>query len=174
MSQEDDEREERRRRLLEMSPEARTLSIFEKLIAWAEAHEEESSRRAEDAQLKSDEMQRNMDFIVRQQAQFSVGMQKLEERQAQFSADLQHLREVQARSEQRWERTAEGITALLAIAEMHEREIFELRQTQAQAQARTDAQMVETGERLNALIDTVESIISERRNGGGRGDEKSE
>ncbi|MDQ3743173.1 MAG: hypothetical protein M3444_02205 [Acidobacteriota bacterium] len=160
MSKEDDEREERRKRLLEMSSDARILSMFEKLIALAEAQEEESSRRTEDAQRKSDEMQRNMDFIVRQQAQ--------------FSADLQHLREVQARSEQKWERTAQGITALLALAEMHEREIFELRQTQAEAQARTDAQMVETGERLNALINTVEQIISERRNGGQKGEGNSE
>jgi hypothetical protein len=96
--------------------------------------------------------QRNIEFIVNQQAQ--------------FSADLQELRDVQARSEQKWERTAEGISALLAIAEIHEREISELRQIQAEAQARTDAQMAETGERLNALINTVEQIISERRNGG--------
>jgi len=50
----------------------------------------------------------------------------------------------------------EGIAALLAIAEMHEREITENRE----AQARTD-------ERLNALIDTVERYISEGRNGKG-------
>jgi hypothetical protein len=96
--------------------------------------------------------QRNIDFIVRQQAQFST--------------DVQRLRELQEQSDQRWARTAQGITALLAIAEMHEREIFELRQTQVEAQARTDAQMAETGERLNALINTVEQIIGERRNGG--------
>jgi hypothetical protein len=69
---------------------------------------------------------------------------------------------MQARSEQKWERTAEGISALLAIAEIHEREINEL----GQAQARTGAQMAETDERLNALINTVERVISERRNGG--------
>jgi hypothetical protein len=104
--------------------------------------------------------QRNIDFIVRQQAQ--------------FSADLEQLREVQARSEQRWDRTAEGITALLAIAEIHEREISELRQTQAEAQARTDARMAETGERVDALVNTVERLISERRNGGGPKEENSE
>jgi hypothetical protein len=104
--------------------------------------------------------QRNIDLIVRQQAQ--------------FSADLEQLREMQAHSEQKWERTAEGITALLAIAEMHEREIFELRQAQAEAQARTDARMAETGERVDALVNTVERLISERRNGGGKTQEGSE
>src|ERR1041385_589021 len=103
--------------------------------------------------------QRNIDFIVRQQAQFST--------------DIQRLRELQEQSDERWARTAEGISALLAIAEIHEREIGELRQTQAEAQAeararqaRVDAQMAETGERLNALINTVEQVIGERRNGG--------
>ena len=111
--------------------------------------------------------QRNIDFIVRQQAQFST--------------DIQRLRELQEQSDERWARTAEGISALLAIAEIHEREIGELRQTQAEAQAeararqaRVDAQMAETGERLNALINTVERVIGERRNGGGQGEEKSE
>ena len=103
--------------------------------------------------------QRNIDFIVRQQAQFST--------------DIQRLRELQEQSDERWARTAEGISALLAIAEIHEREIGELRQTQAEAQAeararqaRVDAQMAETDERLNALINTVEQVIGERRNGG--------
>ena len=104
--------------------------------------------------------QRNIKFIVSQQAQ--------------FSADLDQLREVQARSEQKWERTAEGISALLAIAEIHQREISELRQAQAEAQARTDAKMAETGERVDTLVNTVERLISERRNGGGKTQEGSE
>ena len=111
--------------------------------------------------------QRNIEFIVNQQAQFSADLQLMREMQERSDRKWE-------RSEQKWERTAEGISALLAIAEIHEREIGELRQAQAQAQARTDAQMAETGERLNALINTVERIISEQRNGGGRGEEDSE
>jgi hypothetical protein len=57
---------------------------------------------------------------------------------------------------------------------MHEREIFELRQAQAEAQARTDARMAETGGRVDALVNTVEQLISERRNGGGKTQEGSE
>jgi chromosome segregation ATPase len=152
MGQQDDEREERRERLRAMTPEARMLSILEKLVSWADAHEEESSRRAEEAQRKSDEMQRNMNFIVQQQAQ--------------FAADMQQLRETQARSEHKWERTEGGIRSLLAIAEIHQQEFAELQQVQAKAQARTDAKLAETGERVDALVNTVERLISERRNGG--------
>ncbi len=132
----------------------------------------------------AEKTQRTIDFMVQQQAQF----------QAKSEADMQRLRELYeqnerrwasaderwARADERWARTREQILALLAVAEMHEREIFELRQSQAEAQARTniqmaetDRRMAETDERLNALINTVERIISERRNGGGRREEGS-
>jgi chromosome segregation ATPase len=156
MSKKDDEREERRKSLLEMSPDARILSMFEKLIAWAEAHEGESSRRAEDTQRKSDEMQRNMDFIVRQQAQFSADMQQLRESQERAEQRWERI-------ERRWERTEESVRNLHAIAQIHEREITTL----AEAQARTTTQMAETDERINALVNTVERLIGER------GEEKS-
>jgi hypothetical protein len=142
------------------SIQLRMLHLLEKLSRHVDKNDEEARRRAEG-------VERNVEFIVQQQAQ--------------FGADLQQLRETQARSEQKWERTAEGIGALLAIAEIHEREINELGQVQAQAQARADEQMAEnrkqmaeTDERLNALINTVERIISERRNGGGKREESSE
>ncbi len=141
------------------SPQILLLHLIEKVSRRADENDAAARSRAE-------ETQRNMDFIVRQQAQ--------------FAADMQQLRETQARSEQRWERTAEGISALLAIAEIHEREINELGETQsrqAEAQARTDIQMAETDrrmadtdERLNALINTAERLIGERRNGGGKGE----
>lgn len=50
------------------------------------------------------------------------------------------------------DRTADSVNALLAIAEIHEREVESLKDSQ-----------VETNERLNALINTVERYI------GGRG-----
>jgi IS5 family transposase len=107
--------------------------------------------------------QRTIDFIIRQQAQFTADMQRMREAQA----------EAEEKWERRWGRTEEGIRALLAIAEIHEREITVLAaaqgqavKAQADAQARIDRQMAETDERLNALVNVVERIISERRNGG--------
>lgn len=101
------------------------------------------------------------------------------EQQAQFTSDMQQMREAHAQADERWGRTEEGIRALLAIAEIHEGEIKTLAETQAaqaqaqaEAQARTDRQMAETDERLNALVNVVERIISEKRNNGDAGDTK--
>lgn len=184
MSEEDDELEKWRKskgisdeemqRLL--SPELRWLRLFEKLTERVDLNDEESRRRDDENRRRAEATQRSMDFIVQQQAQ--------------FTADMQQLRESQSRAEQRWEQTGEGVRSLLSIAEIHEREIMGLAEGQgrlsegqarlAEAQARlaeaqnrtdrqiaeTNEQMAETNERLNALINTVERFISERRNGG--------
>ena len=114
--------------------------------------------------------QRTIDFMIQQQAHF----------QGKFEADMQRLRELHerneerwARNEERWVRVSEEIRALLAIAEIHDAEINELRRTQAESQARADARFAETGERVDALVNTVERLISERHNGGGKREESS-
>jgi hypothetical protein len=76
----------------------------------------------------------------------------------------------QQRYEERWGRTEESIRALLVIAQMHEGEISTLKEALAESQARTDRQIAETSERLNALINTVERYISKRQNGDGKPD----
>ena len=159
------------------SPELRMLDLLERLSRRVEANEprverngEEARGREEQAKLREERIQRTIEFIAQQQAQFSSGMHQL--------------RELQKQDEERWVHTGEDIRARLAIAEMHEREFFEMRQAQAQAQARTDAQIAEAraradarsaeiDERLNALINTVERIIGGRRNGGGKREESS-
>jgi len=156
MSQDDDALEKWRREhgipdeeyQLLTSPELRTLRLFEKLTAQVATNEEESRKRDE-------RMQRDIDFIVNQQAQ--------------FVANMQQLRDAQARSEQRWERaermwasTEESVRALLDLAQRHDEEINTLRESQAQ----TDRQMRETDERINALVNAVEALVSQRRNGG--------
>jgi len=152
------------------SPELRWLDLFERLTARVEASESRIETNEEEAKRREERIQGRIEFILQQQAQFNV--------------DMQQLRETQARSEAKWERTAEGINALLAIAELHQQEMNEQRRARAEAQARTDAQVAEararadaksaeTDGRLNALINTVERLISERRNGGGKREEGS-
>ena len=125
--------------------EERVLVIVEKLKERVDVNAEEVGRREK-------ETQRIIDFIIKQQAQFTT--------------DMQELREAQARAEEKWggmwERTQAGINALLAAAKIQAHEIDGL----TQAQANTNRQMAETTEKLNALIDVVERLISERRNGG--------
>jgi len=76
--------------------------------------------------MTSEEMERTMAFILEQQAQLTATVSRLSEKV---------------------DRNADSATALLAIAEIHDREIKE------------------TDERLSALINAVERHISEGRNG---------
>ena len=100
------------------------------------------------------EMQKAMSFIVEQQGQTAVKLDRLTEKVDALTGRVDGLAEIQTRAEQRWERTEEGIRALLVIAEIHEKEISTLSET-------TRA----SDERLNALINVVERQISEGRNG---------
>ena len=108
--------------------------------------------------MTGDEMQRAIDFIVEQEAKSSAKIEAL--------ADAQ--KQAQKNAEERWARTEEGIRALLAIAEIHEREFAELREaglaTDQKMNALREASLA-TDERLSALINVVERQISERRNG---------
>ena len=115
--------------------------------------------------MSSDEwrerMERQMAFIVEQQAQSEVRW---------------------AKADERWARTEEGIRALLAIAEIHEGEFAELRasglRVDEKLSALSDAgraaderltalseAALATDERLSVLINVVERQISEGRNG---------
>jgi hypothetical protein len=107
------------------------------------------------------ETQKKMDFILDQQAQLTtnVGL----------------LADTQTRAERRWEITEGSVRNLLAVAEIQSGEIHELgeavrvinqRQREADERRReADERGRQTDERLNAFINTVERIISERKNG---------
>jgi hypothetical protein len=96
--------------------------------------------------MTNEERQRAMDFIVQQQAQSSAKIDELAEAQA---------------------RNTDGISALLSIAQIHEREIETLSH-QISSVSRDVALLGETtratDERLNALISVVERQ-SNGRNG---------
>jgi hypothetical protein len=97
--------------------------------------------------MTNEEMQKAMDFIVEQQAKTAVKLDRLSE-------NVDAIAVAQERNEKKWERTEEGIRALLSIAEIHEREIATLSDNGRA-----------TDERLNTLINVVERQISEGRNG---------
>ncbi len=81
--------------------------------------------------MTGEEMERAISFVLEQQAQLTATV-------GQLAAKV--------------DRTADAVTALLAIAEMHEGEIKDL-----------GAHARQSDERLNVLINTVERIV------GGRG-----
>ncbi|PYS91169.1 MAG: hypothetical protein DMF64_13030 [Acidobacteria bacterium] len=117
-----------------------------------------------------EEQQRQIDFIIEQQAQLtatvgslagtvdqlagtvdqlagSVG--QLAGNVERLTGNVEQLTVKVERLTEKVDRTADSVTALLAIAEIH------------------DHEMKETDERLNALINIVERRISEGRNGRG-------
>jgi chromosome segregation ATPase len=114
----------------------------------------------------AEKTQRTIDFMLQQQAQY----------QARAEADMQRLRESQDRTDAVVQRFA---NATLRRFEGVEGEVSNLdRKMEAlvDAQIRSEDEMKElreaqknTDERLNAFIATVERLISERGNGGGKG-----
>ncbi|HEX9918801.1 MAG TPA: hypothetical protein VGA87_06525 [Pyrinomonadaceae bacterium] len=111
--------------------------------------------------MPDEETQRTMQFIIEQQAQLTVSLGQLAERVDKLSGTVEGLSE-------KVDRTADGIAALLVIAEIHDREIATLRESVATlgvSLSAVDERGRESDERLNALINTVERYISERRNG---------
>ena len=83
------------------------------------------------------------------------------EQQAELTAKIGALTDAQQRAHERWERTEGSIRMLLAAAEIQAGEIRDLSESVRAVDARTR----HTDERLDALINTVERYISERRNG---------
>jgi len=104
--------------------------------------------------MTNEEMQRAMEFIVEMEAKSSVKIDALAEAQKEAEERWKQADERWARADERWARTEESIRALLAIAELHEREITSLGE-----------QTRSTDDRLNALINVVERQIANGRNG---------
>jgi chromosome segregation ATPase len=136
--------------------ERRMISLFERMAERAATSEQEAERREE-------RIQRRIEFIIQQQAQFNADMQRLREAQERNDERWAETEERWRRAGERWENTEVSVRSLHAIAQIHEGEIMAL------AESHSD-----TKERLNALIDTVERVISERPNGGAQKKDGSE
>ena len=102
-------------------------------------------------------MEAQMAFIVEQQAKYEVRSAKADERWAE--ADKRW-----AKADKRWASTEQSIRALLAIAEIHEREFEALRESDKElreAGKELREARKATDERLSVLINVVERHISE-------------
>jgi len=104
----------------------------------------------EDGREHIERMEMQMAFIVEQQAKYEVRSAKADERWAE--------------ADKRWASTEQSIRALLAIAEIHEREFEALREANKDLGEATN-ELREAGratdERLNVLINIVERHIIE-------------
>ncbi|CAN5206807.1 hypothetical protein BH18ACI2_BH18ACI2_19440 [soil metagenome] len=102
----------------------------------------------------SEEMERTMQFILEQQAQLTVKLDKLAERVDGIAEKVDQMAEAQVKHESRTEQLEESFRLLVQLASNTDERLDML----AEAQAHTD-------ERMSAFITTVERYISEGRNG---------
>jgi chromosome segregation ATPase len=114
--------------------------------------------------MNDQERQRTMDFILRQQAQFTAGMQKLEEQQTQFSAGMQKLEEQQTQFAAGLQGTNNRLESLgrvvVLVARQFRRERKDLRERIAalvNAQIKTEENLSRSDERLTRLEDITRS-----------------
>jgi len=107
--------------------------------------------------MTDEERQRAMDFIVEQQAQFSVNQQKGEQRISRLERILKlmvragrrtrrQLRELDERCEQRFAKLTDALTPLADAQKRTEASV-----------ARTDASVAHLTKRIDALVDIVRS-----------------
>jgi methyl-accepting chemotaxis protein len=103
--------------------------------------------------MTDEDINRKFDVVANHLAALAVGLDQLKERVDSLAGTVDKLSGRVDKLTETVDRTAGGITALLAIAEIHEREIIALNE----ASRATD-------DKLNALISTVERFIT----GGGQ------
>ncbi len=121
--------------------------------------------------MTDEDRQRQMDFILNQQAQLTATVGRLSDTVESLSGTVENLSGTVERLSDKVDRTADSITALLAVAELQAQEIKDL----GESVRAIDERQRLTDERLNALINTVERFISERRNGQtGKGDSRTQ
>jgi methyl-accepting chemotaxis protein len=113
-------------------------------------------QQAERSAAVEAETQKKFDFIIEQQAQLTASVGQLSVTVDKMAAKI--------------DRTADGMSALRAIAEIQSGEIKDLADSVKAIDARqreADERARHTDERLNVLVGVVERIISERQDGKG-------
>ena len=108
--------------------------------------------------MNEEERQRQMDFILNQQAQFAADIQRLGEAQTRLGEAQAQMAEAQRRTE---DSLGQVVEALTRLAEMTLAGFEEVRHSIASLAAK----QIETEDRLNQLIVVVERHISEGHHG---------
>jgi len=104
--------------------------------------------------MTNDEIERNFEFMINQQARFSSDLQKISEAQLRSEATIAQVIQI-------LDQVAQTQVRLAEAQERADSRIAEL----AQAQKRTDETLAEGNERMNSLILVVERYFSNGRGG---------
>jgi chromosome segregation ATPase len=108
--------------------------------------------------MNDEERQRTMDFILQQQSQFTVGMQRLEEQQAQLTASQQS-------SNHRMDRLERVVVLMAQQFRRERRDLRERIAALVDAQMKTEEITHQNSEAIRAL-----TKAADERNGGGNRD----
>lgn len=123
--------------------------------------------------MTNEVLEKAMQFILEQQAQFAINQQLVVEQQAQFTANQQQIGERVSRLETNMEEIAQAQAETARAQAETAREQARMAQTQNHMNevvaALFEAQR-HTEEKLDAFIGVLERYISEGRNGKGNGD----
>jgi multidrug efflux pump subunit AcrA (membrane-fusion protein) len=111
--------------------------------------------------MSEEEMQKKMEFIIEQQAQFAVNIGLLREAQQRTEERLGEVATAQAQMA----RAQTHMNEVVAVMAEAQERMAESQERMIEAQERTDQKLAETDERLNTLINIVERHISEGHNG---------
>ena len=109
--------------------------------------------------MTNEEMQKAMEFIVNQQAQFAADIQKLQEAQAQLQQSQAQMQEAQAQMQESQAQTVQLLNRLAAVT------VKGFEDTNAKINALVDAQ-TRTEESVRSLTSIVDRHFREGRNGG--------
>jgi hypothetical protein len=110
--------------------------------------------------MREEEMQKKMEFIIEQQAQFAVNMDLLREAQQRTEERLAEVAAAQAQMS----RAQTHMNEVVAVMAEAQERMAESQERMIEAQERTDQKLAETDDRLNTLINIVERQISEGHN----------
>ena len=112
-----------------------------------------------------DKIQKQMEFILGQQAQFAADMGQLQKKHGQLQDAHRQLEVIVGRLANTTLEGFEGLVDAQIKTEENLSTLTERMTALAEAQSRTDERLLETDVRLNTLINVVERHISEGRNG---------
>jgi hypothetical protein len=111
--------------------------------------------------MTEEEMQKKMEFIIEQQAQFAVNIDVLRENMNLLAQAQKRTEETVGNMARMQTHMNEVVAAVAEAQQRTEEKVAEL----IESQTRTDRKMADTDDRLNTLIDVVERHISEGHSG---------
>jgi len=122
--------------------------------------------------MHNEEVERKMNFIVEQQAQFASDIQRLEESQARTeqvvartTEAVAHTTEVVARTSETVVQMGDVVTRLANVTHVGFTDLNAKMNVLVDAQIRTEENHVHTDEKLRDLIAVVNRHLSDGRNG---------